>query len=198
MLHDCLVTAAKLLAPFTPFLADDMYRRLGGEKESVHLESWPKVEKKWIDAKLIEEMGRVRSIVSRALERRAEAGRNVRQALARMTVILPEGKLDAVYFDLLKDEVNVKEIEMKKGEYAVELDLNLTPELVREGTIREIIRRVNAMRKNAKLSIQDRIELFIESKEPEMTKALEEHCDDLLAGTLSSDLPASPSRQLDR
>src|SRR3990167_2365973 len=133
-------------------------------------------------------MGQVRSVVSRALERRAEAGRNVRQALARMIVTLPEGKLDVAYLELLKDEVNVKEIEVKKGEYAVELDLNLTPELVREGTIREIIRRVNAMRKNAKLSIQDRIELFIESKEPEMTKALEEHCDDLLAGTLSSDL----------
>ncbi len=194
VLHDCLLTTTKLLAPFTPFLAEDMYRRLGGEEESVHLESWPKVEKKYVDEKLLEEMGRVRSIVSRALERRAEAGRNVRQALARMTVRLPEGKLDAAYLDLLKDEVNVKEVEVKEGEYAVELDLNLTPELVREGTIREIIRRVNAMRKNAKLSIQDRIELFIESKESEIAKALEEHRDDLLSGTLSSDLRTSGNK----
>ena len=191
VLHDCLVTTAKLLAPFTPFLAEEVYLRLGGEQESVHLEEWPKAEKKFLDENLLKEMGQVRSVVSRALERRAEAGRNVRQALARMIVTLPEGKLDVAYLELLKDEVNVKEVEVKKGEYAVEIDVNLTPELVREGTIREIIRRVNAMRKNAKLTIQDRIELFIESGEEEIVKAIAEHQDALLSGTLAEDLRTS-------
>ena len=191
MLRDCLLTTAKLLAPFTPFLAEEVYLRLGGEQESVHLEEWPKAEKKFLDENLLKEMGQVRSVVSRALERRAEAGRNVRQALARMIVTLPEGKLDVAYLELLKDEVNVKEVEVKKGEYAVEIDVNLTPELVREGTIREIIRRVNAMRKNAKLTIQDRIELFIESGEEEIVKAIAEHQDALLSGTLAEDLRTS-------
>ena len=62
----------------------------------------------------------------------------------------------------------MKSIDVKKGEYAVELDLTLTPELVREGTVREIIRRVNDLRKQSGLTIEDRIELYVAGPEEVM------------------------------
>ena len=138
-----------------------------------------------IDEVVLEEMGRTRSIVSRALERRSEVGIYVRQALGGMIRTVPSGEIGEKYQDLIKDEVNVKSIEVKKGEYAVELDLTLTPALVREGTVREVIRRVNDLRKTSGLTIEDRIELYV-TGESEILKAVQEHQDLLLRGTLSS------------
>jgi isoleucyl-tRNA synthetase len=129
-------------------------------------------------------MGQTRAIVSRALERRAEAGIPVRQVLNEMALHLPSGELDLAYQEVLKDEVNVKTIVVEKGDLAVFLDLKLTPELVREGTVREIIRRINAMRKNAGLTIEDRIALYV-SGDDQIKLAIEEHKDVLLHGTLS-------------
>jgi len=192
-----LETFSKMLAPYMPFLAEMLYQELGGKfgaqddrRLSVHLETWPTIDQKFADAMSIETMGRVRSIVSRALERRAEAGKNVRQVLAKMTVTLPGPSTSIeAYTDIVKDEVNVKEIVFQQGkDYAVELDLTMTPELVREGTAREIIRRVNAMRKNAGLTLEDRIDLWIDSAEPEVKKALEEHSETIVAGTLAKTL----------
>lgn len=187
-LRTCLMTLCRIMAPFTPFTAEEMYGRVGGELESVHLETWPLADTALLDKKLVEEMERVRSIVSKALERRADAGRNVRQALASMTVSTPSGELRREFIDVLKDEVNVHEVVVKKGDYAVELDVTLTSELIREGTIREMIRRVNAMRKNAGLTVQDRIELFVDSAEHEITKAIEEHQEELISGVLAVSL----------
>ena len=101
-----------------------------------------------------------------------------------MTVTVPSGELAPEYQELVKDEVNVKTIEVRKGEYAVELDLALTPALVREGTVREIIRRVNDLRKQSGLTIEDRIELFVTGPE-EVLLALKEHESTLLQGTLA-------------
>ncbi len=190
VLRECLLTTAKLLAPFAPFFAEDLYGRVTGGKDSVHLEDWP-LKHRAVDATVISDMAQTRSIVSKCLERRAEAGKNVRQVLASATVTLPSGSLGDEYLKLIKDEVNVKAVVVKKGEYAVELDLTMTPELVREGTVREIIRRVNGMRKDAKLTIEDRIELFVHSGEPEVMKAVEEHRDELLSGTLATALGTS-------
>lgn len=186
-LGECLMTLSKLMAPFAPFLAEEVYASVCGQKESVHLENWPLVQNELIDETVLEEMGRTRSIVSRALERRTEAGINVRQVLSSMVITLPSGALAAEYKDVIKDEVNIKNINVERGEYGVELDLVLTPELVREGTIREIIRRVNALRKNQNLTIQDRIELYIVGHE-EVLKAVSEHKDILLRGTLSTSI----------
>jgi isoleucyl-tRNA synthetase len=179
-----LETLAKMSAPFTPFLAEMIFQDVG-RATSVHLEDWPTVEESKIDTGLLEEMGRVRSVVSRALERRNEAGINVRQVLGSMTVTVPDGEMSEEMLALVRDEVNVKNISVQKGEYAVELDLTLTSELVREGTVREIIRRVNEMRKEAGLTIEDRIALFV-SGEEEVMKAVAEHEGVLHKGTLAA------------
>lgn len=192
-----LETFAKMCAPFTPFLAEMVFTDLG-HTTSVHMEDWPVVDSSLIDEKVLEEMGRTRSIVSKALERRADAGINVRQALRGMTVTIPTGEFAVEYQELAKDEVNVKSVELKKGDYAVELDLTLTPELVREGTVREIIRRVNDLRKQSGLTIEDRIELFVTGPKDVML-AVKEHEATLLQGTLAEsvrtqgDVPANLS-----
>ncbi|MBI4435071.1 isoleucine--tRNA ligase [Candidatus Uhrbacteria bacterium] len=189
-LRESLLTLSKLIAPFAPFLAETLYKQVGGERESVHLEDWPVADVALIDEKILEEMGRTRSIVSKALERRSDAGINVRQVLAGMIVALPSGEFAPEYQELVKDEVNVKTIEVQKGEYAVELDLALTPALVREGTVREIIRRVNDLRKQSGLTIEDRIELFVTGPE-EVLLAVKEHEAVLLQGTLAKSVRTS-------
>ncbi|MCR4314339.1 MAG: class I tRNA ligase family protein, partial [Candidatus Uhrbacteria bacterium] len=183
-LQEVLLTLSKLMAPFAPFLAEDLYKQVGGERESVHLEDWPVADLSFIDEKVLDEMSRTRSIVSKALERRADAGFNVRQALRGMTVTVPTGEFAVEYQELAKNEVNVKSVEVKKGEYAVELDLMLTPELVREGTVREIVRRVNDLRKQTGLMLEDRIELFVGGSQ-EVLLAVKEHEAALLQGTLA-------------
>ena len=189
-LRTSLMTLSKLMAPFAPFLAETLYKQVGGGLESVHLEDWPVADASLIDEKILEEMGRTRSIVSKALERRSDAGINVRQVLAGMIVALPSGEFAPEYQELVKDEVNVKSVEVQKGEYAVELDLTLTPALVREGTVREIIRRVNDLRKQSGLTIEDRIELFVGGPE-EVLLAVKEHEAALLQGTLAKSVRTS-------
>lgn len=188
VMREGLLTIAKLMAPFTPFFAEDVYMRVGGEKESVHLEAWPSVDEKFVDEAALSQMAQTRSIVSKLLEARSNAGKNVRQALASATVTLPSGELGQEYVELIKDEVNVKEVIVEKGDSAVSLDVTLTPALVREGTVREIIRRVNAMRKNGALTIEDRIEVYVSSPEAEIATALEEHGDALVSGVLATAL----------
>ncbi|MBI2473779.1 isoleucine--tRNA ligase [Candidatus Uhrbacteria bacterium] len=179
-----LLTLSKLMAPFAPFLAETLYKQVGGELESVHLAHWPMADETAIDETLLEEMGRTRSIVSKALERRVDAGINVRQVLGAMTVIVPSGEFAQEFQELVQEEVNIKTMKIQKGDYAVELDLTLTPELVREGLVREMIRRVNDLRKEQGLTIADRIDLYVNGPE-QVLLAVQEHQNTLLQGTLS-------------
>ena len=178
---------AKVMAPFTPFIAEQMYAVTEGEKESVHLDEWPTSVAQENEQAILDMMGMTRAIVSRALERRVEAGINVRQVLAGMVVYLPGGVLDVSYQEVIKDEVNVKSIIIEKGDISVSLDTKLTQELVREGTVREIIRRVNALRKNAGLTIEDQIILFVKGND-QILLAIEEHKNVLLHGTLANEV----------
>lgn len=187
-LRECLVTITKLLAPFVPFLAEHLYQWLHGEKESVHLESWPQAQEVFLDDSLLVSMAQARSLVSKMLDARTEAGIPVRQVLSKAIVSLPEGTMDPEIIEVIKDEVNVKDIDVQKGAYAAKLQLELTSELIREGTIREIIRRVNALRKKNSLKIEDTIELFVQTQEAEVQKALQEHKDHLLFSVISNGL----------
>ena len=107
---------------------------------------------------------------------------------------MPEGELDAELVEIIKDEVNVKIVAIEKGEYNVELDVNLTPELLREGMARDIVRRVNEMRKGNKLTIADRIELYFESADEEAKKMISEHEETIRLGTLSNNVRTTGER----
>ncbi|PCI30240.1 isoleucine--tRNA ligase [Candidatus Wolfebacteria bacterium] len=153
---------AKVLAPFTPFIADHLYLALGGEKESVHLDVWPEI--KAADKVVLETMSEARRIVSLALELRAKENMKVRQPLARLTV------KSTPFFDemvsVIKDEVNVKEVVFDESlSEDVALDTVLTPELKAEGHARDLIRTIQSLRKQEKLSPSDIVQLAIQTDE---------------------------------
>ncbi len=154
-----LIELAKIMAPLTPFFAEELYKEAGGEKESVHLEEWPKTGK--IDEKLLESMQIVRNLSSAGLEARMKAKINVRQPLSKL-IVLERSDLSDTLIGLVKDEVNVKEVVFKDSITAeVELDTTMTPELIEEGQLREILRKIQDLRKEKGLSVGETARLTV-------------------------------------
>ncbi|HEX6310933.1 MAG TPA: isoleucine--tRNA ligase [Acidimicrobiia bacterium] len=111
-LHECLVTVAKLLAPFCPFVADEIYGNLSGDADSVHLSDWPVADPAAVDAALDTEMALARQVVSLGRSARIESRLKVRQPLRRALVLLPSGgELSPAVTAEVADELNVKLVE---------------------------------------------------------------------------------------
>ena len=168
-----LENLAKICAPFMPFLAEEIWQKTTGnnfenENKSVHLENWPTLESKISEREMIlEGMAEVRKIVSLGLEARATAGIKVRQPLKELKVQSLKSKGKDELLELIKDELNVKEIAFDaKIENEVELDLEITADLKMEGDFREFLRNVQKFRKEEKLVPSDTINLAIETDEP--------------------------------
>lgn len=157
---------SKLMAPFTPFFAEEIYKDMGGEKESVHLEDWPAFAKASAgQAQILADMETVRSSVSLALEARMKAGVKIRQPLALLKIRGDKAariQKDAALVELIKDELNVKAVSFDESTgWEVELDTNITPELKREGDIRELSRAIQDFRKTSGLTPSDKIALIV-------------------------------------
>ena len=157
-LYYVLLKLTQLLAPFTPFISDSLYKDLGGKKESVHLRNYPISRKDLIDEKLEEEMRRVREIVNLGLKERARLGIKVRQPLKEIVVGNLADGLKKELKDLIKEELNVKNFrtELKLKE-KIKLDEVITVKLREEGMVREIIRNIQEMRKQISLRPEDEI-----------------------------------------
>jgi isoleucyl-tRNA synthetase len=156
--RNVLIDFVKLLAPFMPFVAEDIYLRLKGSEESVHLEIWPNNGKP--DEKVLVDMKRAREIASLGLEARMKAKINVRQPLAKLSV---KGAVPQTLIELIKDEVNVKEVVQDASlNDEVLLDTTLTPELKEEGLVRELIRTLQDLRKEKGFTVHDRVTLAID------------------------------------
>jgi len=157
-----LLELTKVMAPFTPFIAEYVYKEIGGELESVHLESWPKFNNKKIDQKALEEMNQARQVVEAGLASRAEAEIKIRQPLGQLTV---KGfKLSAELSSIVADEVNVKSVVCTAGgKLSVKLDTKLTDELKAEGVLRELVRTINGLRRKQGLTIEDRVKVLWQS-----------------------------------
>jgi isoleucyl-tRNA synthetase len=152
-----LVKTATLLAPFMPFIAEDMYQKVVGG-ESVHLQQWPLVEK--TNDVIIKKMAETRRITSLALEARMKAKINVRQPLA--TLYLKTDALESVFADLIKDELNVKEIKANTSVInEVELDTIISSELKEEGNVREFMRAIQDIRKEKNFTVSDLVKLSV-------------------------------------
>ncbi len=155
ILNSILLDLVKLLAPFTPFLTEEIYQKLPnfqGKKKSVHLCSYPKPNKKLIDKNLEKKMKEIREIVSLALNERAKAGIKVRQPLASLKIKkkILRCRNQKELLDLIKGETNVKEIVFdSKIKKEIRLDLKITPKLKEEGIVREVIHQIQMMRKKA-------------------------------------------------
>lgn len=178
-LHYVLVRLAYVLAPFTPFLAEELYRNLTGDDESIHLKDWLPAGR--VNDLVMNDMDAVREYVNQGLALRAKAGLKVRQPLASVTVPQAEGAFD--FTPILIDELNVKSVQ--RGE-SVAIDQHLTPELVREGMMREVIRHIQSARKAAGLQVDDRIVLYMMTDDGELQHAIDEFETTILAETLAT------------
>jgi isoleucyl-tRNA synthetase len=271
-LHECLVTLARLLAPFTPFITEELWRNLtagrAGSPPSVHLSDYPLADEALVDPALDAAMHGVRQIVSLGRTIRTETKVRIRQPLLEAVVHYP-GDHEALLplLGLVADELNVKRVEfaesaerfgrwrakpnfktlgprlgrrvkdvaavladddgaiasrlalgeavsiaVPEGEIALEpadvdlmqdtvegwgvagdgtltvaLELELTPELRREGLAREVVRLVQDARKTAGLDVSDRIVLGLEA-DGDLAEALRVHADDIAAETLATEL----------
>jgi isoleucyl-tRNA synthetase len=170
-LYYVLCQTSKLIAPFTPFLADYIYKTLTGQ-ESVHLTDWP--EKKKLDSTsrmLLVNMQETRELITQGLAQRAAAGIKVRQPLSRVEV----PKIDEQLKQIIAEELNVKEVIVveKIPENTINLDTKITTELKEEGIARELIRVIQNARKNAGFNVDDRIKSKVTSENNEILQAVE-------------------------
>ena len=179
-LHYVLTKLSLALAPFVPFLADELYQKMTGN-ESVHLQDWPEAGR--INELVVIEMNLLRDYVNQGLSIRAKEGLKVRQPIAGVTITSNGEFID--FTDILKEELNVKEVRIGKN---FDIDLTLTPELISEGLMREVIRHIQATRKEAELNVDDRIKLALITDSKDLLNSIDEHQKTIQAETLAIEL----------
>ena len=222
-LHYVLVRLSHLLAPFTPFLAEELYHNLTGDNESIHLKDW--LPAGAVDEQVLKDMLLTRTFIENGLSKRMDTNDEfgsikVRQPLA-LASYNSKHKLDDFYEQIMKEELNVKEVkhvyDVKGKIFGVEIDKTITPELKREGLMREVIRHVQSARKKAGLQVDDRIVLHLavgveptSASQPaapgqaqpaddaaaQLRQALTEHADTIASETLATMAPEQPGDAL--
>ena len=161
-LYYVLLTLSKIIAPFVPFLSEELYHNLtglDGESDSVHLLDFP--EEGEVDVEVLKQMSRTREIITEGLAQRMQKSDTEDQIKVRqpLSVFVYAGdKLPEEYEQMIADEVNVKKVEHGNE---TKLNKDLTDELRAEGFARELVRVVQAGRKKAELSVDDRIKLYV-------------------------------------
>lgn len=203
-LHYVLVRLGYLLAPFTPFLAEELYHNLTGDDESIHLKDW--LPAGAVNEQVLADMARTRELINNGLSLRMkqdehQASIKVRQPL--QSAAYAGAKLADYYEQIMAEELNVKEIRWVenvdeyladddvtegaiKPESWVEIDKTITPELKREGLMREVIRHVQSARKKAGLQVDDRIMLHLATNDEQLRQALTEYADTIASETLAT------------
>ena len=273
-LYACLMTISKLLAPFSPFYSDQLYRDLGGEKDSVHLDNFPVADESIIDSELEARMEMAQKITSMVLALRRKVNIKVRQPL--QSIMIPAASAEQKLYieavkDLIMNEVNVKDLTFVEGNgvlvkkvkcnfrtmgkkfgklmkgiaaqmaelsqediekletsgslelivegqqavvdvadveiisedipgwlvsnegiLTVALEVELTDELRREGMARELINRIQNLRKDAGLEITDRISVVVEPNE-ETDAAIASFNDYICAQVLADEIKIAPN-----
>ena len=220
-LYYCLVTLSRLLAPLTPFIAEAIYQNLvrsidPGAKESVHLTDFPVADEAKIDDELNRDVELAMKISSLGRAARAKAGIKVRQPLSSMVVKVEseeeEKALNRLTNDILA-EVNIKEISIVlclrtsdfglrtssmpgysvagDAKYQVALNTQLTPEMLCEGMSREIVRRLQNMRRAAGFDVADYIITYYQTGE-QVKQVVLNFADYIKQETLSWELLDAP------
>ena len=170
-LHTVLTTLSRVMAPFIPFLTEEIYCNLTGGN-SVHLTGWPKVENLVVlDQKLLKKMMVVREICELGHAARKKVKIRVRQPLGELRIANCELRIDNQLVQLIKDELNVKEIvfEKGKGQLEVRIDTEITPELRVEAEVMELAHRIQALRKKRNCRLNQLIIVY----SPELPRSKE-------------------------
>ncbi len=227
-LYDCLVTLTKLIAPFMPFVAEELYQNLvqPGDMtglsdnpdrvptpESVHLCAYPGPDASLIDLDLEKEVGLVRAIVSLGRAAREKSKLKVRQPLEALMVRLNEpAEKDAIlrHGETIREELNVHDLRFgdkeaqfpadyaveSSPEHAVGICTKLTPELENEGLVRELVHKVQNLRKAAGFDVTDRIRLHYQSS-PRLAAAVRAFDDYIRRETLAVTVTEEPLAEPD-
>ena len=215
-LHYVLVRLSYILAPFTPFLAEELYHNLTGDNESIHLKDW--LPAGAVNEQVLADMSRTRELINSGLSLRMRQDEHqtsikVRQPL--QFAAYAGVKLAEYYEQIMAEELNVKEIRWIenleehladydvtegaiKPESWIEISKHLTPELKREGLMREVIRHVQSARKKAGLQVDDRIELGITSGDAEITQAVDAFTDTIKSETLAVKLGSAAADDMEK
>jgi isoleucyl-tRNA synthetase len=165
----------KLASPIIPFTTEKIWQELRKKnvvkEESVHLTEWPLADRRMIKKEIEDNMFHVKNIIQKILSERSEKQIGVRWPLSEISIMT---KNDKVYEsvknlqDLIKNQVNCKKLTIKKQvldeDFKIELNIKLTPELEKEGFTREVLRRIQDLRKKAKLNKNDKIKLYLENR----------------------------------
>jgi len=211
-LYRCLVTLAKLLAPFTPFVAEELYQNLvrsvdKDAPESVHLEDYPEADLDAVDEDLTADTRLVMAVSSMGRSARAQANLKVRQPLATVVVEVRSSREAAGLRKMASqvlEELNVKRMEVveklsgeeqrgwpavEEGGLTVMVDSDITPELADEGLARELVHRLQTMRKQAGFDIADHIVTYYEGGD-QVRRVVDGYADYIKQETLSRELVA--------
>ncbi|HEY1041212.1 MAG TPA: class I tRNA ligase family protein [Candidatus Paceibacterota bacterium] len=174
--RNALRDIAIMLAPFTPFHAEKFFQDVKFENDpaSVHLADWV-IFNTDSSSDILNEMDQTRTVISEILKKRDEVKIKVRQPLASVTL---NRSFNIELQELIKDEVNVKEIKVDENAFETTLDTNLTQELIEEGIAREITRAIQSMRKNNNLSPDDAFTVTLQDSEL-VQKILDTYGDDI-------------------
>jgi len=217
-LYECLVTLAKLLAPFTPFVAEEIYQNLvcsldDNAPESVHLTDYPVANPNLIDEKLSGHTQIAMKVASLGRAARSKAGIKVRQPLAKVIVnIRSEEEREGLIrlAPQVQSELNVKSLTFidnesevldkpefttaSDGGYVVALTSDISQDLADEGMARELVHRIQTMRRGAGFEIADHIYTYYEGNS-DVKRVMDEHSDYIMQETLSNELIAGPPRE---
>jgi isoleucyl-tRNA synthetase len=174
-LQTALESLVRLMAPAYPHICEEVYLSVLGGKDSVHMSDWPKINQKAVDEKLESDFDIALKIIEAAAALRNQIGVNLRQPLKELYVFSKDAQVgDAVnrLRQVIASQTNVKEVafdKMSEGDFAeievekirIFLNKKIDDNLAKEGLTREVIRRVQQMRKEMKLVESDKISMYI-------------------------------------
>jgi len=196
VLHYVLLRLSFLMAPFMPFFAEYLYKELKGEKESVHLENWPSPDKNLIKENILSQMEIIRKICELGHNLRAQAGIRVRQPLSQ--IVISGVKISKELEELIKAELNIKEVVFteklpsgkiwqinQETETKVAINTEINSELKKQGILRELVRQINSLRKQAGLTKDDLIEVYYQVNNKEIEEVLDKYQKELKKETVS-------------
>jgi isoleucyl-tRNA synthetase len=183
-LYEVLLATVTLLAPFMPFVTETIYRNLKSTDlpDSVHLTDWPTAPAEWANDDLRRDMARVRRVVASGLAARNAAGIKVRQPLRQ--IVIGGSALNPELETILLEELNIKAAKYEGEDGAVTLDTEINEDLKLEGLARDLVRKIQELRKQSGFAVEDRIRLFYDG-DGLLAQALERWRDYIATETLA-------------